>query len=256
MINNIPEVMQAAQIQADATVWAAICSTIAIIVGLFISYLTAKHIQRNTTIDELRRETYLNTVESYSRFMATLFLISADPKKISTDFLHKSENFSASIDKAMLVCSTNTKEKIVEFQEIFFQEYEPLKDRISGVLEASDDCDLAYGSHSSILAELEPIKVHLISLQVEDPAHEKIENALRLIDDKLKFANNYHVDALKKGELLKEKYRELNIGLGLFEKKVRPKALEVMYSFRQEIGIPTDKSLDRELNERINKLLS
>lgn len=256
MITKIPEAIQAAQIQADATFNAAIFSTIAIVIGLFVSYLTAKRIQRNTSIDELRRTTYLNTVETFSRFIATLSMVSHNPKKCSEEFYQIAKDFFISLDNTMFVCSTNTKVKIVEFYEIFFLEYDLIKNDIHEVFQLNDDLELTYQSHSKALGELEPIKVHLTELQIKDPLDIKIRSALDLMEARIIFAEKYRDDASKIEQQLKSECLLFSEKYDHFEKKIRPKANNVMYFLRQEIGIPTDKILDKNLNDRINTLLS
>lgn len=254
-IQIVSETIQAANIQADATIFAASIAALGLIVGLVVSWCTAKHIQRKTSIDEIRRNTYLKTVDSYSRMIASLSMITVDPKKTSDEFKPRFENFVAAIDQSMFVCNTKTKVKIVEFYEIFFTELKLIEDPISSIFDASQDCEIAYKTYSEIMSELEPIKSRLVDLQVEDPAQKNIENALQLLDDKFIFSRKYLQAAQEKGDLVQELCTDAEPKIYDFMIKVNTKAVDVMYSLRQEIGIKTDIKIDMELNERLKKLI-
>lgn len=254
-IQIVSETIQAANIQADATICAASIAALGLIVGLVVSWYTAKHIQRKTSIDEIRRNTYLKTVDSYSRMIASLSMITVDPKKTSDEFKPRFENFVAAIDQSMFVCDTKTKVKLIEFYEIFFTELKLIEDPISSIFDASQDCEIAYQTYSQIMSELEPIKSRLIDLQLEDPRQKNIENALQLFDDKLNFSHKYLQAAQEKGDLVQELCTIAEPKIHDFIIKINTKAVDVMYSLRQEIGIKTDIKTDMELNERLKKLV-
>lgn len=254
-IQIVSETIQAANIQADATIFAASIAALGLIVGLVVSWGTAKYIQRRTSIDELKRNTYLKVVDSYSRMLSLFSMITVDPKRTSEEFTLKVEAFSAAIDQSMFVCDTKTKVKIVEFYEIFFSELVLIQDSISAVFEASQNCEIAYTTYSELMSELEPIKSRLTDLQVEDPAQRNIENAIKLLEDKLNFSKKYLDDAQKQDDVLKELCTNLEPKIHEFINKINRKAVDIMYSLRQEIGIKTDIKNDMELNERLKKLV-
>lgn len=266
MIHKISETIQAATIQADAsvhaaniqataTVNAAYVSAVGIVLGLLISWLTAKFIQRKTSVDELRRSTYLKTVESYSALMGVITMIPVNPQIISKEFALKVDHFAVSMDQAMFVCETETKEKIVEFYKIFVEEFALIKNDIFKIGDASEDCDLAYKMHADLMSELEPIKSRLIDLQIENPAQKNIEHALKLLEDKIEFSNKYLEDANNKDKDLQILCFNVNSNIKKFEEIINSKAIDVMYCLRQEIGINTNKNLDMQLNERLKELL-
>ena len=131
-----------------------------------------------------------------------------------------------------------------------------IRNDIYGVFQLNDELELTYQSHSIALGEIEPIKVHLTELQIKDPSDIKIKSALELMDARIKFSEKYLDDASNIEKKLENMRQNFSEKYNRFEKKVRPKAINVMYFLRQEIGIPTDKKIDKELNDRINTLLS
>ncbi|QOW41796.1 hypothetical protein G0027_02380 [Acinetobacter indicus] len=182
-------------------------------------------------------------------------MVSDKPGTVHDEFKPRFENFVAAIDQSMFVCDTKTKVKLVEFYEIFFIELKLIEDPISSIFDASQDCEIAYKTYSKIMSELEPIKSRLVDLQVEDPGQKNIENALQLLDDKLIFSRKYLQAAQEKGDLVQELCTDAEPKIHDFMIKINTKAVDVMYSLRQEIGIKTDIKTDMELNERLKKLV-
>lgn len=246
--------IQAAHIQADATIQAAWWAAGGIVLGLIVSWLTSLTLQKNSRVAETRREIYVEAVAAYSKLTSVMASIHIDPKTAFSRYLEAVEHFALTLDKAMFVCETTTKSKIVDFYEVFIPTIETISLNLGMLVEKYDDLEFEKNSHEQIMDQLSKIWEKLDDFSIENPLHEKIQNTLDLINSKIA-KSALIVERIEEAETaFIEERKNIIDNFNTLYIQLNDQALDAMYLLRQEIGIKNNITLDKILNERLKNI--
>lgn len=250
-MNEVEAIIQAANVQADATIHAAWWAAFGIATGVIGSWCTSLHLQKNNRITETRREIYSETVGAYSSMCSVIASLHADPGTAQSKLLEVVEKFAIGLDKAMFVCETRTKAEIVDFYETYLPFIENFANNLGTFLDKYNTLENEKKRHDETMEELNEIWKKLDEISIENPKDQKILNTLDLINRKIDESSKI-IDQIDKAE--SSYIEEVNILINEFYKnfdKLNVKAINVMYFLRQEIGIKTDLEYDMKLNNRL-----
>lgn len=248
----IDTAIQAAQIQADATIRAAYLGGIGIGIGIIFSWWTALHIQKNARVAETRRNIYLDLVESFSNLVYSLHSL-----KMNTDIEHLIDSyhiFSTNFDKAMFVCETKTKEEMVKFNESIVPKTKVFIKSLAEFNGSIEKIKALEKKHSEILMSLKPIYTKIDNFSIESPMNIKILNAFDLINSKLKQSQKI-VDEISDLESSNEhQTHKIFKDLDNYIQVLSESTINIIYLLRLEIGIKTDVEREKKLIQRLNAI--
>ncbi len=251
---SVAATIQGAQIQANATYWAALWGALGLIASIGITWLYTNYLQRKARVAECRREVYLALAEAYSKLMAGFQHTPFIPQNYDEYIRGRLDNFSVLLDKTMFICETSTKKEILDFYRIFIPLANEMLGSIQDTVESYNNILVLKKQHEIELDKLKPIHDRLDEINIENPIDEKIKNALELL--KTKFGSIEELTSQikeqeKKYALVRDEVSEKNkISLEI----INDKAINLMYLLRQDIGIKTNRKLDKYINEKLKEL--
>lgn len=239
----------AAKIQADIALDAAYYNCAAIIIGLFISWVTALHIQKVGRLAEIKRSVYLDLISSYSEMHAEFYNLFNNEKENSEDSLNeKIIKFSNNADKTSFICKTKTKKAIYEFLDIFKAEILSVSPFLRDYIDARDLVLDLILKHSKIMGEFDRYKLLIDEYRLQDPTDKRIGllldeakavlNSARVLHKQLSESSE---DKEDKKQLAKEKVVDL---LNTLNKNSVP----ISHLLKKELGAKFDVKLDYSIH--------
>ncbi|WP_312049205.1 hypothetical protein [Acinetobacter courvalinii] len=242
----------AANIQADITMQAAYFNFAAIVIGIFLSWMTALHIQKVARLAETRRNVYLELMESFSE-MHTAFYSFTNKDDSEETLINKINKFSIIADKASFVAKTSTKRDIYNFLNSFRENSEKLGPFIVDYIEAKDNFNKHISLHSSEIDELNSRIDYLEEIRLNNPDDKRISELMGIIDGKIKVAET-------KLTAVNEAYEELGLQKAIVKQQIiifldsiNDLALPISHKLRDELGAKTDIKLDYSIHKSQKK---
>lgn len=236
-------IIRAAELQAEATVFAGLIGAVAIVCGLILSWRTALHLQRVSRLAETKRDVYLDLVQAYSEMITGFQMLGSEIEKnwISQKVLIL--NFSKMVDKVSFICETETKNEIFNFLELFKEKYLVVENQIEPILKVSEELGSLVSQHKIIMERFDNAARVLETIKIENRNPDKIENILKYFDEKL-------LEADRCLPLLTQKEIEFN--------SMRKPAHDLITSFVHDLGdmvLPITRRLRKELGAKTNIIL-
>lgn len=111
--------IQAAQIQANYTLLAAVVSSIigaiGIIYAAWYAWQSGIKLHQHNNIIEAKREVYLDVIARYNQLVSEIQFVNIFPEKIFEILLNNNRDFFIAIEKVKLICDTPNKKIIDTF---------------------------------------------------------------------------------------------------------------------------------------------
>ena len=240
--------IQAAEIQAKATLTAAIYGGIAIAFGLIITWWTALHLQKVARIAETRRNVYLELVEAYSNMGSGFYTIGFDIEKnwkLQTTLIL---NFSKAIDKTTFVCKTETKSEIYKLLKIFKEKYLLINGEMNSVLETLGELNDLTSRHEQIMSRFDEASAKLEIIKREGHDDEKINHILKYFDEKMDESERCIPLITEKAKELDAKKTPMQLSIVKFVDELNDLILPISHMLRKELGAKTDVDLDLKVH--------
>jgi len=246
-ISVIQATIEAAQIQKWGTIWGAIIGGIAIGVGVYFSWRTYLHLQKEARLAETRKNVYLELVENYSKMITGFQALLSDldqnwntQKKLVLDF-------STTIDKAAFICETSTKEQIYKFLEIFIEKFRDLQEKINPLIVKKREIDKLVSMNTRSMNLFDVASNEYENIKLFGEGVERIPKIQKYFDEKLKESEGY-INSMKKiGENIKNESKELSPLITELINESNKNANKVVHLLRKELGAKTDIELDKKL---------
>ncbi|MDS7693884.1 hypothetical protein [Acinetobacter soli] len=246
-MDPIQATLEAAQIQKWGTIWGAIIGGIAIGVGVYFSWRTSLHLQKEARLAETRKNVYLELVENYSKMISgfQLLFVKLDvnwetQKKLVLDF-------STSVDKAAFVCETSTKKQIYIFLEIFIEKFRNLQEKIIPLIHKKTEIDKLYTRFARSMELFDYAAKEYENIRLFGEGVEKIPKILEYFDEKLKESSGYKKSMDKITADIKNDSKEVSPLITELINETNVNANMVVHLLRKELGAKTDIALDKQL---------
>lgn len=250
----IQATVKAAELQAEATVWAAVVGGIAIGMGLFISWFTALHIQKVNRLTEIRRDVYLDLVDSYSDMVTGFHTLLLDFDKNWPNQINSIMKVSKNIDKASFVCETITKAKIFEFIKLFNATYLNLKDVVKPIIKNMEELNKLKNKYNEIYLRKSNAHSELDKINMEGLDPLKIEHIINY----LKEQSDREKSIIPLISSKEHQLRLLIIAIQPFISNIidelNEEVIPISHLLRKELGAKTNVNLDIETQNALNKL--
>ncbi|MGG2098119.1 hypothetical protein ABFY41_11165 [Acinetobacter haemolyticus] len=240
----------AANIQADITMQAAYFNFAAIVIGIFLSWMTALHIQRVARLAETRRNVYLELMESFSE-MHTAFYTFVNKEDTGVTLIDKITKFSITADKASFVAKTSTKKDIYNFLDFFSENSEKVGPFIVDYLDAKDNFDNSVSLHKTTIAELNSRAAYLEEVRLNNPHDNRIPNLLDIVDEKLKESETHMIAINNNLAVLNSKKFIAKQHIDIFLDSINELAIPISHKLRAELGAKTDVKLDYSIHKKM-----
>lgn len=240
--------IKAAELQAEATMWAAAIGGSGIVIGLLISWWTALHLQKVARIAETRRNVYLELVEAYSNMVSGFYTIGFDIEKnwkLQTTLIL---NFSKAIDKTTFVCKTETKSEIYKLLKIFKEKYLLINGEMNSVLETLGELNDLTSRHEQIMSRFDEALATLEIIKREGRDDEKTNHILKYFDEKTDESELCIPLITEKAKELDAKKTPMQLSIVEFVDELNDLILPITHMLRKELGAKTDVSLDLKLH--------
>ncbi|MFW1923945.1 hypothetical protein [Acinetobacter geminorum] len=239
----------AAKIQADITLEAAYYNCAAIIFGLFITWMTALHIQKVGRLAEIKRTVYLDLISSYSEMHAEFYNLFNNEKENSEDSLNeKIIKFSTNADKTSFICKTKTKKAIYEFLDFFKAEFLLVAPFVRDYIDARDLASDLILKHSKIMGEFDRYKLLIDEYRLQDPTDKRIGFLLDEAKAILNSAQSLHKQLTESLEDKDEKKQLAKEKVTVFLNSLNKFTVPISHKLKKELGANTDVKLDYSLH--------
>ncbi|WP_228153321.1 hypothetical protein [Acinetobacter seifertii] len=246
-MDPIQATLEAAQIQKWGTIWGAIIGGIAIGVGVYFSWRTSLHLQKEARLAETRKSVYLELVENYSKMISgfQLLFVKLDvnwetQKKLVLDF-------STSVDKAAFICETSTKEQIYIFLEGFIENFRYLQEKIIPLIHKKIEIDELYSRHAKSMELFNYAAKEYENIKLFGEGIEKIPKMQEYFDEKLKESSGYIKSMDKIAADIRNDSKEVSPLITQLINESNINANLVVHLLRKELGATTDIALDKKL---------
>ncbi|WP_151744865.1 hypothetical protein [Acinetobacter calcoaceticus] len=246
-ISVIKATIEAAQIQKWGTIWGAIIGGIAIGVGVYFSWRTSLHLQKEARLAETRKNVYLELVENYSKMILGFQLLLSELDKNWDTQKNLVLDFSTTIDKAAFICETSTKEQIYKFLESFIEKFRNLQEKINPLIIKKNEIDKIYSMHSRSMELFDLASKEYENIKLFGEGIEKIPKIQKYFDEKIKESEGY-INSMKIiGENIKNESKEISPLITELINESNMNANKVVHLLRKELGAKTDIELDKKL---------
>lgn len=246
--------IQGAHIQAKATYLAAFWGAFGLISSIFITWFYTQHLQKKARVAETRRVVYLELVEAYSKMITGFQYIPSYPQNYIEYITNRIDIFSASLEKAMFICATETKEEIFYFYKIYIPKGNKAIMLIQKVIKSFNRLNIKKKQNENQIEGLNLLYSKLEELKIESPNDLRIENISDLIKIKKECIKKNTLRLRKAEEIYKCRRENTEERLKPIIHEINDKAINIMYLLRQEIDIKTNRKLDKEINEKMKSL--
>lgn len=245
--------IKAAELQAEATMWAAAIGGVAIVFGLLFSWRTALHLQRVARLAETRKNVYLDMVGAYSDMITGFHTLLLEFEKNWPNQIHAIMEFSKKVDVATFVCETETKEKIFEFLKSFENTFLYLQNEMTPLKELIDELNSLSNRHKEIISNFEEAAKALEKIKIENRDPQKIQNILDYVEEQMRDGSKYvPLIAQKEGEV-KEKINSVYPFIKKLADDLNDRVLPITHLLREELGAKTNIKLDVKIHEEIKR---
>lgn len=242
----------AANIQADITLQAAYINGVAIVIGIFLSWMTALHIQKVSRLAETRRNVYLELMQSFSE-MHSAFHAFINKEEDGNILFEKINKFGVDADKASFVAETSTKREIYKFLEFFRENSEIVGPFIVDYIDANDNFKNRITLHSSAVEDLNNRKDYLEEIRLNNPNDIRIAELIGIVERKIE-------ESEIKMNAVNEAFEDLKLKKGIakeqiviFLDSINDLALPISHKLRSELGAKTDIKLDYSIHNSQKK---
>lgn len=246
----IAATIRAAEIQASATKIAAVYGGLALGAGVFASWLTSLHLQKVARLAETRRDVYLELVASYSNMINGFFIL---PSDVGNRW-HEQEKlvlkFSHSMDKAIFICDTSTKEQLFEFILFFQEKYKSIHDEIMPIMIEIGKLNLLKENHIKIMQGFDFSVSEIEKMQIEGIDEIKIGNTLNFMKDKLAKGEDIQKKLESQNESIWEMIEPLTTNIVSMMEELNTSAVPIVRSLRKELGAKTDIQLEDKIIQK------
>ncbi|MBZ0439061.1 hypothetical protein HLH92_18275, partial [Acinetobacter baumannii] len=209
-ITVIQATIEAARIQKWGTIWGAVIGGIAIAVGVYFSWRTSLHLQKEARLAETRKNVYLELVENYSKMILGFQLLLSELDKnweLQKNLVH---TFSTSLDKAAFICETSTKEQIYKFLDVFIEKFRNLQEKINPLIISNSEIEKLYSRHSRSIKLFNNASEEYERIKLFGEGIERIPLIQKYFDEKLKESEGYLNSMNVLGEKIKIDSREIS----------------------------------------------
>lgn len=248
----IAATIKAAEILADSTKSAAIISGViggvGIGVGLFISWMTALHLQRVSRLVDTRKVVYLELVEEYSNMLIGFYGLGYNIRETWEAQRGLIYSFSRALDKAGFVCETATKAEIFKFAKVFKEKYLFIDSEISPIFDILDELNDLDSKHSKIMQRFNDAATSFEIIKRESPNSEKLDNILKYFDEKLEESKQCLPLITAKEAEFKAKKALIHDLILEFTEALNDMVFPITHLLRKELGAKTDIILDKKLH--------
>lgn len=246
----IAATIRAAEIQASATKIAAVYGGLALGAGVFASWLTSLHLQKVARLAETRRDIYLELVASYSNMINGFFIL---PSDVGNRW-HEQEKlvlkFSHSMDKAIFICDTSTKEQLFEFILFFQAKYKSIHDEIMPIMVEIGKLNLLKENHIKIMQGFDFSVSEIEKMQIEGIDEIKIGNTLNFMKDKLAKGEDIEKQLESQNESIWEMIDPLKTNIVSMTEELNTSAVPIVRLLRKELGAKTDIQLEDKIIQK------
>lgn len=246
-ITVIQATIEAAQIQKWGTIWGAIIGGIAIGVGVYFSWRTSLHLQKEARLAETRKNVYLELVENYSKMITGFQLLLSDLDQNWDTQRKLVLEFSTTIDKAAFICETTTKEQIYKFMESFIEKFRKLQEEINPLIVKKKEIDNLVSMNSRSMELFDVASNEYENIKLFGEGVERIPKIQKYFDEKLKESEGYIKSMKKIGENIKNESKEISPTITELINESNMNANKVVHLLRKELGAKTDIELDKKL---------
>lgn len=243
-ILTVQATIQAAEIQASATKYAAAIGGLAIAVGVIVSWLTTLHLQKVARLAETRKNVYLEVIEAYSNLIKELELILLDINGKWPSLINLLVEFSKKVDKTLFICETKNKDSIISFVKLVMDTFESFGHQSSKVRELAEELHDLSNDHSKIMGRFEEAAKYLQKVKIENPDPQKIQIVLDYFNEQLKESGEHRPLINQKEKELNDEIAKIQPSLYKIINDLNEKALPVTHLLRKELGAKSNAELD------------
>lgn len=238
-------------IQALATIFAALIAAVGLGLGIYASWKTSLHLQKNDKIFETRREIYTGLIEFHTVMMNILYGAIASPDEVKSRVSYCREaiiNFNKFLDKTLFICETKNKKELVVFISFFYPKMTFFMEELTKYFNNLIKQEQLEEDYLKYYDKYQEIMERLHEGNLTDEQKEKLDSDfghyMNILLEKDLSIQMIKIDNKNWAKILKNDFY-------LISDSTQEKFLNVIHLLRQEIGIETDIELDKNLNESL-----
>lgn len=238
----------AANIQADIAMQAAYLNSAAIIIGIFISWMTALHVQKVARLAETRRNVYLELIENFSE-MHTAFYTFINQDAPLVHLIEKANKFGITADKASFVAKTTTKKDIYIFLATFQEKITSVLPYIEDHIAAKENFDILISLHKSTTEAFKSKIKYIEELYLSNSSDTSISRINEILEKNLE-------ESERQMESINQSLNDLNLTQSIAKSKIteflnsiNDLAIPISHKLRSELGAKTDIELDYSIHK-------
>lgn len=244
LIITVAATIQAAEIQAEATIKSACIGATGICVGVIISWCTALHLQKVARLTEVKSVVYLEMIESYSNMTMGMTAVLFDSFEKWANHQNLIANFNSSLEKVRFICETETKVKITNSFSIFWEVYNNIDELVPPIRKIREDIINRKARKNEITTLFGEKFHHFEELKKADPNNSELNNILKSMNRLIEELEEVERELKNDEDILREKSVITQIKINETIKNLNLKFLPIIHLLRKEIGAKTDVQKD------------
>lgn len=239
--------IKAAEIQKDGMVYASIIGGLALGLGVFISWMSSLHTQREDRLRETRRDVYLDLVGSYSNMVNGFYILISDVGGRWNSQEQRILEFSHSIDRVVFICETKTKGEILKFIAEFKKKYIKLHEEILPILSKISDLESLNDRHIKTMDSFDFAAREMDKMELDGVEDEKTKQVLSFMKNRInKGEEQFHEIELMDGEIT-NMLQPISKLIETMVDELNTSIVPIVHSLRSELGAKTDIKLENSI---------